>query len=231
VSQATACGLIGQCFKGCQREEPPVTQPRAEAPAGNNKLSPSQLLSSSARLRLSFLLSSLFSHLNSTTSLTSLSSQFCNQTKHLPTLSLFFVDTIINMPLEIPSVLSLSTFASGLLSQLPFGNFNTPSRAYVPYGNAPSCPIDSPLSCHNSTEAPDTCCFIYPGGQLLQTQFWDTSPAIGPDDSWTLHGLWYALTMHPIQDETNKHPIGQIFATAATHNSAPAPQRIETSPT
>ncbi|PSS28360.1 hypothetical protein M430DRAFT_91574 [Amorphotheca resinae ATCC 22711] len=56
--------------------------------------------------------------------------------------------------------------------------------------SAPSCPSDSPLSCHNTTAAPDSCCFIYPGGQLLQTQFWDTSPAIGPDDSWTLHGLW-----------------------------------------
>ena len=67
MSQATACGLIGQCFKGCQREEPPVTQPRAEAPAGNNKLSLSQLLSSSApqlvSVSLSFsLLSSKFYH-------------------------------------------------------------------------------------------------------------------------------------------------------------------------
>ena len=96
------------------------------------------------------------------------------------------------MPLEIPSIRAISTFASGLLSQLPFGTFQHPSRTYVPYGNAPSCPIDGPISCHNSTEAPDSCCFIYPGGQLLQTQFWDTSPAIGPDDSWTLHGLWYA---------------------------------------
>ncbi|KAE9367742.1 ribonuclease T2 [Stipitochalara longipes BDJ] len=94
------------------------------------------------------------------------------------------------MPVEIPSIRSLSALASGLISQLPFGGFNTPSKAYVPYGNAPSCPSDSPLSCHNSTAAPDSCCFIYPGGQLLQTQFWDTSPAIGPDDSWTLHGLW-----------------------------------------
>lgn len=100
------------------------------------------------------------------------------------------------MPLEIPSIHAISTFASGLLSQLPFGAFQHPSRTYVPYGNAPSCPIDSPLSCHNNTEAPDSCCFIYPGGQLLQTQFWDTSPAIGPDDSWTLHGLWYGPILH-----------------------------------
>ncbi len=29
-----------------------------------------------------------------------------------------------------------------------------------------------------------------PGGLLLLTQFWDYSPAIGPSDSWTIHGLW-----------------------------------------
>jgi ribonuclease T2 len=34
------------------------------------------------------------------------------------------------------------------------------------------------------------CCFESPGGLLLQTQFWDTHPATGPADSWTIHGLW-----------------------------------------
>jgi hypothetical protein len=46
------------------------------------------------------------------------------------------------------------------------------------------------LSCHNTTVVENLCCFNAPGGQLLQTQFWDTHPATGPDDSWTLHGLW-----------------------------------------
>lgn len=27
---------------------------------------------------------------------------------------------------------------------------------------------------------------------MLQTQFWDADPAVGPDDSWTIHGLWWA---------------------------------------
>lgn len=53
-----------------------------------------------------------------------------------------------------------------------------------------ACDADGPLSCHNTT-AVDTCCTIYPGGQILQTQFWDTDPVTGPDDSWTIHGLWY----------------------------------------
>lgn len=53
-----------------------------------------------------------------------------------------------------------------------------------------SCPNDTPLSCNNSTAVPDSCCFNAPGGALLLTQFWDTDPATGPSDSWTLHGLW-----------------------------------------
>ncbi|KAL4884833.1 ribonuclease T2-like protein [Aspergillus karnatakaensis] len=46
------------------------------------------------------------------------------------------------------------------------------------------------LSCQTSYHGQDTCCFNYPGGQMLQTQFWDADPAIGPEDSWTIHGLW-----------------------------------------
>ncbi|KAJ9285492.1 hypothetical protein DTO021C3_6884 [Paecilomyces variotii] len=52
-----------------------------------------------------------------------------------------------------------------------------------------SCPKPQ-LSCQTSYQGQDTCCFNYPGGQMLQTQFWDADPAIGPDDSWTIHGLW-----------------------------------------
>ncbi|TPX09020.1 uncharacterized protein E0L32_001719 [Thyridium curvatum] len=52
-----------------------------------------------------------------------------------------------------------------------------------------SCPANLELSCHNTT-AVDTCCTVYPGGQLLMTQFWDTDPSTGPADSWTIHGLW-----------------------------------------
>jgi ribonuclease T2 len=64
--------------------------------------------------------------------------------------------------------------------------------------NSVSCPLDVPLSCHNTTVYEDTCCFNAPGGQILLTQFWDTAPATGPDDSWTIHGLWCAPSV--IQD-------------------------------
>ncbi|KAL4810550.1 ribonuclease T2-like protein [Aspergillus unguis] len=46
------------------------------------------------------------------------------------------------------------------------------------------------LSCQTRYQGQDTCCFNYPGGQMLQTQFWDADPAVGPEDSWTIHGLW-----------------------------------------
>ncbi|KAJ5578124.1 uncharacterized protein N7459_007088 [Penicillium hispanicum] len=49
---------------------------------------------------------------------------------------------------------------------------------------------DTVLSCHNTTAVSNMCCFNYPGGSLLQVQFWDTDPSTGPTDSWTIHGLW-----------------------------------------
>ena len=57
-------------------------------------------------------------------------------------------------------------------------------------GASTSCPLtaNSPLSCHNTTAVANTCCFNAPGGQLLQTQFWDLGT--GPSDSFTVHGLW-----------------------------------------
>lgn len=62
--------------------------------------------------------------------------------------------------------------------------------ALVAAGSPPSCPSNGQLSCQNTTAVANTCCFNAPGGQLLQTQFWDTNPSTGPTDSWTVHGLW-----------------------------------------
>ncbi|PSN62871.1 ribonuclease T2 [Corynespora cassiicola Philippines] len=56
-------------------------------------------------------------------------------------------------------------------------------------GPSQACP-NPQLSCHNNTAVENLCCFNYPGGQMLQTQFWDADPPTGPSDSWTLHGLW-----------------------------------------
>ncbi|KAI0296141.1 ribonuclease T2-like protein [Russula brevipes] len=52
------------------------------------------------------------------------------------------------------------------------------------------CGISGPPSCSISSPPEDElCCYEYPGGLLLQTQFWDTHPSTGPDDSWTIHGF------------------------------------------
>ncbi|XBW35910.1 hypothetical protein QEN19_001485 [Hanseniaspora menglaensis] len=66
------------------------------------------------------------------------------------------------------------------------------------YDSPLSCPIDIPLSCSNTTIIKDTCCFEYPGGIFLQTQFWDYIPTkYDPKEeleklknNFTLHGLW-----------------------------------------
>ncbi|KAH8814587.1 ribonuclease T2-like protein [Flagelloscypha sp. PMI_526] len=52
-----------------------------------------------------------------------------------------------------------------------------------------SCAGSTRQSCKDG-ETGGTCCFEAPGGLLMQTQFWDISPATGPEDSWTIHGLW-----------------------------------------
>ncbi|KAF8991140.1 RNase Irp1 [Cyathus striatus] len=52
------------------------------------------------------------------------------------------------------------------------------------------CSTTGTASCHNTSRVSNLCCFESPGGLLLQTQFWDTNPSIGPTNSWTIHGLW-----------------------------------------
>ncbi|MCJ1231190.1 ribonuclease T2-like [Toensbergia leucococca] len=73
------------------------------------------------------------------------------------------------------------------LALVPFASFFLQP---VAAGHPAVCPSNSSLSCHNSTFVQPSCCFNYPGGQLLQTQYWDTDPASGPADHWTVHGLW-----------------------------------------
>ena len=79
------------------------------------------------------------------------------------------------------------------------------------------CSTDGPTSCHNTTAVSNTCCFEYPGGQILQTQFWDTGVEGSPANSWTIHGLWpdncdgtYEEDCDPSRDYTN---ITQLLET------------------
>lgn len=98
------------------------------------------------------------------------------------------------------SLRAVLAYASNLLSRLPFSFETSPAAGvlgidvvpYTPLSGAPSCPIDGPLSCHNSTPvAGDSCCFVHPGGRVLLTQFWDQEVhAGGTEEDWTVHGLW-----------------------------------------
>ncbi|KAH7312970.1 ribonuclease-like protein T2 [Rhexocercosporidium sp. MPI-PUGE-AT-0058] len=70
--------------------------------------------------------------------------------------------------------------------------------------------LNPQMSCQNTTAVEDLCCFNAPGGQLLLTQFWDTAPSTGPNNSWTLHGLWpdkcdgtYEANCDPSREYTN----------------------------
>ena len=89
-----------------------------------------------------------------------------------------------SMPTSIPSLRSIARFALGS-AQVAL----LPSNNAVSGFQTASCP-NAQLSCHNTTAVSDLCCFNAPGGQLLQTQFWDTNPVAGPTNSWTIHGLW-----------------------------------------
>ncbi|KAL3232223.1 Ribonuclease T2-like [Nakaseomyces bracarensis] len=89
---------------------------------------------------------------------------------------------------------------SPLLQGLLFGSQYPSNLAASDF--APNCPIDLPFSCTNDTSISDLCCFEYPGGILLQTQFWNYAPSkpnlnqteleeeLGPISSFTIHGLW-----------------------------------------
>ncbi|KAK4169128.1 ribonuclease T2 [Cladorrhinum sp. PSN259] len=98
-----------------------------------------------------------------------------------------------------PSLRELFSYAGQFLSQLPLLDTSSSSclpddviPTYEALSGTPSCPLDGPMSCHNSTPvAGDSCCFVYPGGRMLLTQFWDQQVlAGGAEEDWTLHGLW-----------------------------------------
>jgi ribonuclease T2 len=66
----------------------------------------------------------------------------------------------------MPSIRTLSKLAVGG-AQVLLGSGRGVMGSF-----AESCPMPQ-LSCHNTTVVENLCCFNAPGGQLLQTQFWD----------------------------------------------------------
>lgn len=103
-----------------------------------------------------------------------------------------------NFRFEIPGpqkILKALTGGLGLYSSLT-KDTGKQTAEVVTHRTCPS----TELSCQTRYSGQDTCCFNYPGGQVLQTQFWDADPAVGPDDSWTIHGLWWDCLLISIWD-------------------------------
>ena len=108
---------------------------------------------------------------------------------HRDFLSFYYSGTVASLSDKMPSIRSLLS-AFSLITQTVLGLRNPVHRlSGSSLAASASCP-NAQLSCHNSSAVDNLCCFNAPGGTLLQTQFWDTNPASGPEDSWTIHGLW-----------------------------------------
>lgn len=103
----------------------------------------------------------------------------------LPAVSMSGLQQII--PQRIPGPREILKTLTGTLALS--GSGSRDSTLYSLDDGFSACPKPQ-LSCETRFSGQDTCCFNYPGGQILQTQLWDTDPATGPDDSWTIHGLW-----------------------------------------
>lgn len=110
--------------------------------------------------------------------------------------------------LSIPQALLQLPLLSSLLTLSPSFHKNNNNDQTVglatqqcPYPPIRSCPFPPPRDIN-------PCCVNHPSGHFLQTQFWDTSPALGPADSWTIHGLWPDLCSGGFDefcDSTRRH--------------------------
>ncbi|KAL6245858.1 Ribonuclease T2 precursor (RNase T2) [Rhinocladiella similis] len=109
-----------------------------------------------------------------------------------------------------PSLFQLPLLSS-FLNVLPS---TTPATISTIATTVQSCPNPPSLSCpFPPPREINTCCLNHPSGHFLQTQFWDTSPALGPDTSWTIHGLWPDLCTGGFDqfcDSTRSHPPGAM---------------------
>jgi len=125
----------------------------------------------------------------------------------------------------------LETMSIRSLSKLAFGGAQVLLGAgTLGHAASASCPNPGELSCRNTTAVADLCCFNAPGGQLVLTQFWDTAPATGPSNSWTVHGLWYD-TMYHYSISTVLTVLGLTIAMALTMQAvipdAPIPTSLK----
>ncbi|KAJ7907311.1 ribonuclease T2 [Mycena leptocephala] len=91
--------------------------------------------------------------------------------------------------LAVAAILAALAGSSAASILSAFGVTSLSERALMPDISS-GCSATGTASCGNTSSVSNLCCFESPGGLLLQTQFWDTSPSTGPTNSWTIHGLW-----------------------------------------
>ena len=144
-----------------------------------------------------------------------------NVYKNVFSATFFFATLNFNIPIKMPSLLSsVRSVATFAFTSTQLALLSSPGQYLAHAGSPPTC-SNPQISCQNTTAVVDTCCFNAPGGQLLQTQFWDYNPPTGPVDSWTIHGLWpdhcdgtYDQYCDPSREYTNISSI--ISAAGAT---------------
>lgn len=106
----------------------------------------------------------------------------------------YLLSDLLQNPTNQSPLFPIDMSFSSTLRQLPKGLASLIPAALIAsntvLGGSLSTCENPQLSCRNTTAVADTCCFNAPGGQLLLTQFWDTNPPTGPNNSWTIHGLW-----------------------------------------
>lgn len=114
---------------------------------------------------------------------------------------------------------------SSVLAQIPIlGSLLHSTPETIPSFHVDQhCPNPPGLSCpFPPPKAINTCCMNHPSGHFLQTQFWDTSPAIGSNTSWTIHGLWPDLCTGGFEQfcdsSRSEHGIRSILSSIGGEN-------------
>ncbi len=134
------------------------------------------------------------------------------------------------------SLRALVTYASNFVSQLPLSLLNANLHnvsPYEPLSAAPSCPLDGPISCQNSTPVSgDSCCFVHPAGRILLGQVWDEQiHAAGAEEDWTLRGLWcVSFSPWPYPGRQTKSPSSAGSPATTTKPPATANPRDDNRP-
>ncbi|KAK0102031.1 ribonuclease T2-like [Cadophora gregata f. sp. sojae] len=159
--------------------------------------------------RVSSACSCIATSTSSSASITSTSAVFTSSSASITSSTTASISSSTSVPVTSSSSSVKVTSTSSVATS------SAPTSA--PTGTPKVC-LNPQLSCQNTTAVEDLCCFNSPGGQLLLTEFWDTAPSTGPNNSWTIHGIWpdkcdgtYEANCDPAREYTNITAILQSY--------------------